>query len=199
MAKRDRRIDAYIAKSPEFARPILAHLREVVHAACPETEETLKWSAPTFMYHGMLCGMASFKQHCTFGFWKAKLVLGDGAGDVESAWGQFGRITRLRDLPSKRVITGYVKKAMALNEAGVKVARRTAPRKALPTPADLKAALQNSRKALAAFEAFSPSMRREYVEWIVEAKRPETRAKRIATAVEWMAEGRKRNWKYENC
>jgi uncharacterized protein YdeI (YjbR/CyaY-like superfamily) len=196
----DPRIDAYIANSAEFAQPILAQLREAVHAACPQVEETLKWRMPTFMYHGMLCGMAAFKQHCTFGFWKHELVVGKKqAGDVQ-AMGQFGRITRLADLPSHKLLAGYIKKAMQLNEAGVKAPRATPKHKPAPrVPADLAAALKKNRKAATTFAAFSPSNQREYIEWISEAKREETRAKRLATAVEWMAEGKPRNWKYMNC
>jgi len=203
MAARDPRIDAYIAKSAEFARPILSHLREFVHAACPDVEETLKWSMPSFLYAGgILCGMAAFKQHATFGFWKGRLIVpGDGA-DNESAMGQFGRITKLSDLPPKKVLAGYIKQAMKLNEEGVKDparAKAAKPRPAPPAPDDLLAALKKNKQAKATFEAFSPSCKREYVEWITEAKREETRQRRVAQAVEWMAEGKQRNWKYMLC
>lgn len=196
----DPRVDAYIANSADFAQPILAHLRDAVHRSCPPVEETLKWRMPTFMYHGMLCGMAAFKQHCTFGFWKHALVVGEEqAGDAQ-AMGQFGRITRLADLPSNKILTSYIKKAMQLNEDGVKAPRATPKRKPAPrVPDDLAAALKKNRKAATTFAAFSPTNQREYIEWITEAKREETRAKRLATAVEWLAEGRSRNWKYVNC
>jgi hypothetical protein len=132
MGERDKRFDAYIAKSGEFARPILHHLREVVHSACPEVEETVKWGHLFFMYHGMFCFMAAFKQHCGFGFWRGSLVVGEGEGSGEKAMGQFGRITAVSDLPSKRVLTGYVKKAMRLKEEGLKTKRPKAkPRKSL--------------------------------------------------------------------
>jgi len=201
MGTRDPRVDAYIARSADFAKPILTHLREVVHAACPDVEETIKWSFPNFTYRGMLCSMASFKQHCSFGFWKGALVVGTpgGDGDGERAMGQFGRITALSDLPSKKVLTGYIKEAMRLNEAGVKSPTRSEPKakKELPVPDDLTKALRKNKKALATFENFSPSHRREYIEWITEAKGEDTRNRRLATAVEWMAEGKPRNWKYE--
>jgi len=199
MGTRDPRIDAYIEKSADFARPILAHLREVVHSACPEVEETVKWGMPHFQYQGMLCGMASFKAHCTFGFWKGKLIVDRGGESAEQAMGQFGRITSVAGLPPKRVLAGYVKEAMRLNEEGVKTPRRAPAKTKRPAvvPDDLAAALRRNSKATAAFDAFSPSHRREYVEWITEAKREETRARRIATAVEWLAEGKSRNWKYE--
>lgn len=197
MPSRDRRIDAYIARSAEFARPILAHLREVVHEACPEVEETIKWGMPSFEYRGPLCSMAAFKQHCTFGFWKGALLVGANGGRADEAMGQFGRISKRSDLPSKRTIAGYVKKAMKLNEAGVKVERKTTPRKPIPVPADLRAALAHNPRAKATFEGFSPSHRRDYLEWITEAKREETRLKRLETAVEWMAAGKPRHWQYQ--
>jgi hypothetical protein len=141
MGKKDKRIDAYIARKPEFARPILAHLRAVVHAACPDVQESLKWGMPAFEYHGLLCSMAAFKQHTTFGFWKGKLIVDANGQDLESAMGQFGRITSVKELPAKRVLAGYVKKAMALNEAGTTVKRTVKPKPALRMPADFKAAL----------------------------------------------------------
>ncbi len=199
MGKRDKRFDVYIANSPEFARPILSHLREVVHAACPEVEETIKWGHLFFMYQGMLCFMASFKTHCGFGFWRGSQIVDKSAASGEKAMGQFGRITAVSDLPSKRVLAGYVKAAMRLKEDEPKVTRpKRAPKKSpLRVPADLAAGLRKHKKAKAAFEAFAPSHRREYIEWITEAKRPETRAKRLATTLEWLAEGKSRNWKYE--
>lgn len=197
MGHRDPRIDAYIDRSAEFARPILTHLREVVHAACPDVEETLKWKSPSFEYKGLLCGMASFKQHCAFGFWKHALVTGE-TGKAAEAMGSFGRITSLRDLPPRRVLAGFVKKAMVLNEQGVKAPRaKTVPRGPVVVPDDLQAALKKNAKARATFEGFSPSHRREYVSWIVEAKREETRKRRLATAIEWMAEGKSQSWKYQ--
>ena len=199
MPTRDPRIDSYIEKSAPFARPILTHLREVVHGACPEVEETVKWGFPHFQYRGMLCAMASFKEHCTFGFWKGALIVDRGGENAEQAMGQFGRISSLEELPPKRVLAGYVKEAMRLNEEGVKAPRRAPSKTKRPAvvPDDLAAALRRNAKARATFDAFSASHRREYVEWITEAKREETRERRVATAVEWLAEGKSRNWKYE--
>ena len=195
----DPRIDAYIAKAQPFARPILAHLRALVHQACPAVEETIKWSSPFFLYRGMFCHMAAFKQHCAFGFWKWKQVVGeDGA---EGAMGEFGRIEKRSDLPSKKVLLGYLRKAMALNDAAVPAATRGRSVPAKPpaeVPDDLAAALKKNAKARRTFEAFSPSQRREYVEWIVEAKRAGTRATRLATTLEWLADGKPRHWKYRS-
>jgi uncharacterized protein YdeI (YjbR/CyaY-like superfamily) len=201
MGKRDPRIDAYIAKSADFARPILAHLRDLVHEVCPEVEETMKWSAPHFLYKGMLCGMSSFKEHCAFGFWKSSLVIGKGGGEAEKAAGQFGRITKLSDLPAKKVLIGYIRKAMELNEAGVKTTARSKPKspKEQVVPEDLADALRRNSEARAAFDNFSPSHKREYVEWITEAKTQATRTRRLETAIQWISEGKPRNWKYMNC
>jgi uncharacterized protein YdeI (YjbR/CyaY-like superfamily) len=201
MGTRDDRVDAYIAKSAEFARPILTHLRDVVHAACPEVEETMKWSFPHFMYKGILCSMAAFKQHCSFGLWKSSLIIEGGSDDVAKGMGQFGRITDVSDLPSKRILSGYIKEAMKLNDAGVKSPTRSKPKapREVVVPDDLSIALQKNKKALAAFEKFPPSHKREYIEWITEAKTDATRSRRLETAIEWMAEGKPRNWKYMNC
>jgi uncharacterized protein YdeI (YjbR/CyaY-like superfamily) len=196
MGKKDPRIDAYIAKSADFAKPILTEIRTIVHDACPDVEETMKWSFPHFGYKGMMCSMASFKEHCAFGFWKASLIL-DGNG-AQGAMGQFGRIMTLSDLPSKKVMRQYIQKAMALNDSGTTVKREPkAPKKPIPVPADFNAAVKKNKKALAAFEAFSPSHRREYLEWITEARSDDTRKRRIGQAIEWMAAGKPRNWKYE--
>ena len=200
MGARDPRIDTYIANSAEFARPILSHLREQVHRACPEVKETMKWSMPHFMYHGMLCGMAAFKQHCTFGFWKGALIVGGNDGRAEKAMGQFGRITALKELPSNRELAGYIKSAMKLNEEQVKLPKpKRASKPPLRVPAYLAAALARNRKAQATFTGFAPSKRREYVEWLTEAKTESTRQRRLETALAWLAEGKSRNWKYENC
>jgi uncharacterized protein YdeI (YjbR/CyaY-like superfamily) len=202
MPTRDPRVDAYIAKSAEFARPILKHIRKLVHVGCPDVMETMKWSFPHFDYKGMLCSMAAFKQHCTFGFWKGALIFDQGkglAGKTEEAMGQFGRITALSDLPSDEALLGYVQKAVQLNDDGVKLPARSKPstKKPLVVPVDLAAALKKNPEAQATFGDFSPSHRKEYVEWITEAKHEETRARRLATAIEWMAKGKPRNWKYE--
>jgi uncharacterized protein YdeI (YjbR/CyaY-like superfamily) len=202
MGTKNKRVDAYIAKSAEFAQPILKELRAILHEGCPEVEETIKWRMPTFMYKGMLCGMAAFKQHCALGFWKGTLILDPKENKSLEAMGQFGRITSLKDLPAKRVLLGYVKQAVQLNDAGVKSPTRSKPKsekKELVIPPYFTAALKKSKKALATFDGFSYSHRKEYVEWVTEAKTEETRARRLQTTVEWLAEGKARNWKYENC
>ena len=204
MKNSDPRIDAYIAKSAGFAKPILKHLRRLVHEACPDTEETLKWSMPAFLQAGrIMAGMAAFKEHCTFGFWHQDMVavLGPDGDPASQAMGSLGRITSLEDLPSDKKMLGYIKKAAALNESGAPARPRPARKTAAPleVPKDLAAALKKNKAAAASFEKFSPSHRKEYIEWIMEAKRDETRQKRLATTIEWLAEGKSRNWKYENC
>jgi uncharacterized protein YdeI (YjbR/CyaY-like superfamily) len=199
MANTDPRVDAYITKSAPFAQPILQHIRKAVHAGCPDVEETIKWSFPHFVYKGMLCSMASFKAHCAFGFWKGSL-LKDELGDskAKDAMGQFGRIASLDDLPPARQLIALVRKAAALNEQGVKVVRRKSIVKAAPVvPAEFRKILRADKKALAAFTALSASHQREYLEWFAEAKTPETRQRRMGTALEWLSEGKARNWKYE--
>ena len=199
MAKKNPAVDAYIAQAAPFARPILKHLRQIVHTACPEVEESIKWSRPHFGYQGNLAGMAAFKAHCSFGFWKGALVVGRDAEAREDAMGHFGRITQLSDLPNDKTLLGFVRKAVELNESGVKAPRAAKPKQArvLEVPDDLAAALSKQSKARQAFANFSASHRNEYVEWITEAKRPETRAKRLASTIAWLAEGKSRNWKYQ--
>lgn len=197
--KTDPRVDAYIDRQAEFAKPILTHLRETVHAACPDCEETLKWSSPTFMFRGqMLAGMAAFKQHATFGFWRGSLVVGDNDAQM-SAMGQFGRIASVDDLPPPEVLDALVRKAMKLTEEGVKPPRNKHKKEPFSVPQDMRAALDANAAAAATFDGFPPSAQRDYVDWITDAKRDETRAKRLAQSVEWLAEGKRRNWKYENC
>jgi uncharacterized protein YdeI (YjbR/CyaY-like superfamily) len=198
MGRRDPRVDAYIERQADFARPILSRLREIVHAACPDVEETIKWGMPSFDYHGLLCGIAGFKRHAALGFWKSALILDPKGNRADESMGQFGRITKLSDLPPRKVLVGYVRKAMELNEQGVKVAtRRTGPRKPLPMPADLRVALAKSARARATFEKLPPGGRREYQAWILEAKRPETRGRRVKTAIQWLAAGKPYDWKYK--
>ena len=199
MGKRDPRVDAYIAKSAEFARPILEHLREVVHGACPEVEETLKWGMPHFVHQGILCHMAAFKAHCAFGFYKSALLFGDTPKQKE-AMGDMGRITSVADLPPKKELVRLVRAARKLNEEGTAAPRtKTAPKPPVALPGDLAAVLESNAKARATFEGFPPGHRRENVEWITEAKQDATRQRRLAQAIEWMAEGKSRNWKYERC
>jgi uncharacterized protein YdeI (YjbR/CyaY-like superfamily) len=199
----DPRVDAYIAKAPAYAQPILEHLRELVHKACPDVEEAIKWGCPHFGYMGgPMCHLAAFKQHCKFGFWKAGLM--KDAGKLlhlfdKATMGNLRDIASLGDLPGDKVLLAYIKEACRLNEEGIKAPPRakSAPKKALPVPPVLAAALKKNKKAAAAFEAFAPSHRREYILWITEAKTEETRDKRVNTAIEWIAEGKGRNWKYE--
>jgi uncharacterized protein YdeI (YjbR/CyaY-like superfamily) len=200
LGKKDKKIDAYVQKSADFAKPILEHLRTMVHKACPQTEEAIKWGFPHFLYEGILCSMAAFKQHCVFAFWKGSImkdpynvmsVMG------KTAMGNFGRITRRSDLPSDKILIEYIKEAAKLNENDISIPRKVvAKRKELIIPDYFQKALQKNKKSLATFEEFSFTNKKEYLEWITEAKSPETQARRLATAIEWMAEGKIRNWKY---
>ena len=202
MGARDQRVDAYITRAAEFAQPILSHLRALVHATCPEASETIKWGFPHFEYQGILCSMAAFKAHCAFAFWHGELRgLAQAPSGKDAAMGQFGRITKLADLPKDAALKALIRKAAALNSSGVKAPKVIRPKVKPPpeAPDDLVAALKRQRGALAKFEAMSSSHQREYIEWLVEAKRPETRAKRLATAVEWIGEGKSKEWKYRNC
>ena len=202
MGTRDPRVDLYIDKSADFAKPILEQLRELVHDTVPGVEETIKWGMPFFMHAGgLLCNMAAFKGHVTFGFWKGGQVVGDSSKSGE-AMGQLGRLTSVKDLPPKKTLVGWIKAAVALRDAPPPAAKKAAAKKKVPKPAlevppYLTAALKKHAKARATFEGFSPSQRREYVEWITDAKTDATRDKRLATTLEWLAEGKARNWKYE--
>ena len=207
MPKIDPRVDAYMAALPDFARPIMEHLRALVHQACPDVEETWKWSFPNFKYHGaMLCHMAAFKKHCAFGFWKAA-IMQDPSGVLStterSGMGHLGKIERLEDLPSDKVLLALIKAAAKLNDDNIKVARAPKPtaaeKSALEIPQILTEALAQNTEAAAHFERFSYSHKKEYVQWINEAKTDVTRAKRAAQTVAWLAEGKSRNWKYEKC
>jgi hypothetical protein len=195
MPTKDLRIDSYIADAQPFARPILKRLRRVIHEACPSVEETMKWSFPHFQYKGMLCSMAAFKEHCAFGFWNQSIL--DEDEQSNEAMGQFGRLTSVDDLPSDKVLASLVKKAAALNDAGIKPKREVKPRKPLAKPpVYLVDALKKNQKARSSFDNFSPTQQREYIEWLTEAKTDDTRTRRLATAIEWMSEGKIRNWKY---
>ena len=192
----DRRVDAYIAGARPFAQPILQRIRSAIHAGCPDVSETIKWSVPAFEYKGPFAGMAAFKAHCVFGFWKGALMKTTPKGREREAMGQFGRFASVDDLPTEAALVRMVKEARALADAGVKAPRPKTVKPPLKAPASMLAAIRTNRKAHAAFAAFSPSHQREYIEWITEARTDETRARRLATAVEWMAAGKSRNWKY---
>jgi uncharacterized protein YdeI (YjbR/CyaY-like superfamily) len=198
VASYDPRFDEYIDKAQPFARPILKHLRKVVHAAVPEVVENWKWSNPAFDYKGIFCSMAAFKQHCIFGFWKHQLLIDRGViKPDDTVLGHRGKITSVGDLPSEKELSRILKAAADLNDKGIKVERpQTAPKPPVKVPPYLKKALNGNKKAAATFAAFSPSHRREYVEWVTDAKSEDTRNKRLAQAVEWMAQGKPRNWKY---
>ena len=203
------KVDAYIGRVQPFAQPIMEHLRQLVHKARPDVEETIKWSRPFFEYRGaILCNMSAFKEHCSFGFWGEEMsaVLREAKVLREEGMGSLGRITSLANLPSDKQMLGWLRQAADFVDSGqytspIAARRRVvkAPKPVLKTSVEFATALKRNKKAAEIFAAFSPSCKREYVEWIAEAKRAETRDKRIATAVQWIAEGKQRNWKYQNC
>jgi uncharacterized protein YdeI (YjbR/CyaY-like superfamily) len=201
MSTKNKLIDAYIAKSADFAQPVLIHLRELIHVTCPEVEEKIKWGFPHFDYKGeMMCSMASFKQHCAFNFWKAKLMKDVSLianAKEETAMGHFGRITSLKDLPSDKKMIAYIKEAMQLNDEGKKlVKRKPTVTTQFVVPDYIIKAIKKNKKAFATFDAFPQSHKKEYALWIDEAKTEETKSKRIAQTIEWLEEGKPRNWKY---
>jgi len=203
------KLDAYIGKAQPFAEPILWHLRELIHKGCPGVEETIKWSRPFFEYKGaLLCNISAFKEHCSFGFWGEEIgaVLCEAKVVQEGGMGSLGRITTLEDLPSDKQMLGWIRQAKTFIDQGKytsPIAARhkvvKAPKPPVEVPPEFTAALGKNKAAEKVFAAFSPSCKREYLTWIAEAKRAETREKRIASAVEWIAAGKQRNWKYMEC
>lgn len=193
-------VDAYIERSADFARPVLTKLRRLFHHACPEIEESIKWSSPFFEYKGIVGNMTAFKKHVSYGFWKASLMT-DPAGLLERAGNSQMAVLKastVDDLPADAILIRYIEEAVDFNEKGVKVPRTIpiAGKRALEIPGYFMAALKKDKRALVTFEGFSHSNRRDYVEWVTDAKREATRDRRLATAVEWLSEGKPRNWKY---
>lgn len=202
----DPRVDAYIAKAVPFAQPILIHVRELVHKALPDVEETMKWSMPFFMYRGIILGnIAAFKEHCSFGVWHEDVasVRREGVDPRGGGMGSFGKLRSLKDLPANKTLSRFVVEAAGKIERGERTknwaGRAKKERPAAEVPPALAAALKKNKAAAKNFEAMSPSCKREYCEWITDAKRDETRDKRLATAIDWIAEGKQRHWKYANC
>lgn len=202
MGQYNERVDAYIAKSPDYAKPILLHIRELVHRTAPELEEIIKWGFPFFDYKGPVCQMAAFKKHCAFGFWKEKMLKDPKGylkldGEVSSA-GSFGPIMSISDLPPEGVIADFIRQAIAINEQGIKTEKKpSTPKPELTMPSDFQKMLDGNAEAKAFYEKFSPSSKREYLEWFTEAKTDATREKRLQTALEQIAEGKTKNWKYK--
>ncbi len=197
MAKRDPRVDEYIEKSAAFARPILRHLRRVVHLGCPQVQETIKWSFPHFVYKWILCSMAAFKHHCAFGFWKAELVFAGDKRAKKHAMGHFGPIIPGRFATGKD-FDRLCAKSCRSQRSRDEITIHSKPARKPPTkvPDYFTATLNKNPKARKTFENFSPSNQREYVEWVSEAKRDQTREQRLKTSISWLAEGKPRNWKY---
>jgi uncharacterized protein YdeI (YjbR/CyaY-like superfamily) len=202
MEQYDPRVDAYIAKSAPFAQPILMHLRQLVHTAAPQIAETMKWGFPFFDYKGPVCQMAAFKEHMGFGFWKQKQLNDPGKliKEEDGTAGSFGKIATLSDLPSDEILIDFIHQAIQLNEPENKkptIKKETAPKAPIEMPADFAGLLATNPAALEVYHNFSPSSKREYLEWIVDAKSAATRQKRMETAVEWISEGKTRHWKYK--
>ncbi len=203
MVKKDKRIDTYIEKAQPFAKPILEHLRALVHKANPEVQETIKWSFASFDYKGPFCSMVSFKQHVVFGFWKSALLkdpdgyLGEGYNKGGEAMGNLGRITTLKDLPPDKVIIDFIRQAKKLNDENIKLKPRPkASKTELVIPDYFSEAIKKNKKALETFNNFSYSNKKEYVMWVTDAKTEKTQQERMKTAISWMKEGKIRNWKY---
>ena len=195
-------IDNYINKAEPFAQPILKHIRELVHEVCPDVKELMKWSFPHFDYKDtMFCSMAAFKQHAVFGFWKASIMADpDGILTIKGreSMGHLGKLTNVNDLPSDEILKKYLKEAMRLNDEGIKLPEKAKPteKKELVVPEELAAALNENAVAKSTFEGFSNSNKKEYIDWLIEAKSEETKARRLETTIEWLSEGKIRNWKY---
>ena len=200
MATKNPAVDEYIAKAQPFAQLILKRLRAMVHKACPDCIEVVKWGMPAFEYHGPLCSIAAFKAHCVFAFWKVELLKdpeGILAKEERTSMGHLGRISTEKELPRATALQSLIRQAMKLNVDGVKVERVTKKRPALKAPPAMLAAIRRNKAALATWEAFAPSHQREYSEWITEAKQEATRERRMAQMLEWLADGKQRNWKYQ--
>jgi len=199
MSLPDPRIDTYINKAAPFAQPILRHIRRLVHMACPEVDETLKWGFPHFDYKGIMVSTAAFKAHCTLNIWKASLIQGLAEiNEGDSTLGQFGRITSISDLPDDETLLGYFREARRLNEENIKVPQKPKNQtvKELVVPEILLEALKENPLAAETWDKFAYSHRKEYVNWITEAKTEATRDKRLATTIEWLAEGKTQMWRY---
>ncbi|KFF22242.1 YdeI/OmpD-associated family protein [Chryseobacterium sp. JM1] len=201
MEKYNIQVDEYIEKSPDFAQPILSYLREIVHECCPEAEEAIKWKFPTFMYKGkILCSVTSFKQYCSLGFWlhgEMKTLKEMETTAEKSSMFSLGKLTKMEDLPSKVQLKKMMKEAMELTDMGVTMKKAAPSKVETEVPDYFQAALNENKKASEVFEKGSPSFRKEYINWITEAKTEATRNKRMEQALEWLAEGKSRNWKYQ--
>ncbi len=200
----NKEVDKYITTSADFAKPIMEHFREVIHTACPDAEEKIKWGMPFFDYaDDMMCNMAAFKNHAAIGFWKAAIMKDPvlvATAKAETAMGHFGQLKTVKDLPADKKLTGWIKEAMKLNEEGIKVPAKpkSAAKKEIDVPDYFKVAIAKNKKAAVVFNSFSYSNKKEYVAWVTEAKTEATREKRIASAIALMEEGKTRHWKYQS-
>lgn len=200
MGKKDPRVDQFIREAAPFARPILKRVRALAHRHCKGVEETIKWGMPFFLVDGkIICMIGAFKAHCNFGFWKGRSFVNPDGTSAKVGMGQLDRLTSVRDLPSAKLMASYFKQALEWNAKKKGSPRVRKIPKAVPRlPADFARGLRSNRKAWSVFTAFSPSKKREYIEWIAGAKSEETRERRMETAIEWIAQGKSRNWKYRS-
>ncbi|MFZ1743871.1 MAG: YdeI/OmpD-associated family protein [Pontixanthobacter sp.] len=187
----DKRVDDYIASAKPFAQPILTHLRKLIHRALPDVEECIKWGMPHFMIGGKnLVGLAAFKAHASMVIHHEEAKQGEGMG-------QFGKVHEMSHLPDDEAI--ILRLQRAAEAMGTPRPRKAKSKPDILVPDYFQIALNENPTAKATFDGFAPSHRREYLEWIVGAKRPETRSKRVTEAIAFLTEGKRRNWKYENC
>ena len=201
MADDSKRVDEYIKNAPDFARPIMEKIRKAFHKGCPECEEAIKWGCPYFMYKGMLGGMASFKGHVSMGFWRSKemddpeKLFDTGTGAKASMCN--AHFHNLKEVPTQKILAEYVKRAAKLQDTEAPKKKATKKKISTRIPADLAELFKKHKKAKTVFEGFAPSHKRDYIEWITEAKRDATRQKRLKTTIEWLSEGKQRHWKYQ--
>ena len=187
---RNPKVDAYIDKQQDFAKPILKHVRKLAHEALPRAEEALKWGVPYFTVNGKnAVGMAAFKKHAS--------VMVCSTETAGGGMGNFGKLTDVSQLPGDEELIRQFRESAEAVQSPETSQPKTKP--VLAMPDDLASAIADTPSAQEVFDGFTDAQRRDYIEWVMSAKRQPTREKRVATAAEWIGEGKKRNWKYEKC
>src|SRR5438270_1264994 len=181
-----RDVNDSLANAPEGTRPILVRLRRIFRQASPKLEEAIKWGVPCYLFKGPVGGFAAYKQHVSWGLWKSRAL-----NDPEGLLGRgvsvmAGKITKVSEIPPAAKIIALIEQVIALNEAGIKSPKPPEPE----LPADFAAAMKKAGKAARHYAAFTPARKWQYVNWVTQAKRAETRAKRIEIAVERIGEGK---------